>query len=101
MQSSAQARVLKFWSYCGLFLVGLISLWGLSRAFVRGGKDFAVFYEAWRLVTLGRGIDVYRVSPDRFLYSPGFAWLFSPLGFLPREIALAIWNGAKLGLLGF
>lgn len=76
-----------------LFAVG--SVW----AFTRGGGDFNVFYEAWRLVLSGWGTEIYKATPDRFLYAPGFAWIFAPLGILPRSWALAGWCLAKTLLL--
>src|SRR4051794_40931474 len=78
-----------------ILLVGL----GIFRAFSRGANDFAVFFEAWRLVLSGRGAEIYKVSPDRFLYSPGFAWLLAPFGFFPRSVSLALWCLSKVALL--
>ena len=65
-----------------------------------GAPDFTVFYTAWHLVLEGRGAEIYRESPDRFLYAPGFAWLLSPLAWLPRSAALAIWCFAKAAVAG-
>jgi hypothetical protein len=89
-----------------IFISGLVALsalviWGSFRAYSRGGNDFSVFYEAWRLVLAGRGQEIYQVSPDRFLYSPGFAWLLAPLGMIPREISLAIWCFGKFWVLAY
>ena len=79
-----------------LILVGV----GSARAILRGGNDFLVFYEAWRLVLSGRGAEIYHVSPDRFLYGPGFAWLLSPLGLLPRVFSLGLWCFLKILCIG-
>ncbi|MCM2322744.1 MAG: DUF2029 domain-containing protein [Oligoflexia bacterium] len=87
-------------SLLGLFVAGLIFSLGTWRAFERGGADFSVFFEAWRLVLGGRGEDIYRVSPDRFLYAPGFAWLLAPVALLPRGLALALWCLAKAAVVG-
>ena len=89
-----------------VFLTGLACLVttvgiGTFHAFTRGGNDFSVFYQAWHLVSQGQGHDIYRLSPDRFLYSPGFAWIFSPLGLLPRNVALGFWCLLKIFLLFF
>ena len=84
----------------GLGILAVLLSVGTVRAFSRGGNDFAVFFEAWRLVRIGHGADIYRVSPDRFLYAPGFAWLLSPLSFFSRELALGIWCFAKILVIG-
>jgi hypothetical protein len=81
---------------CTGFLVSLGTFW----AYQRGANDFSVFYEAWRLVMAGKGSEIYRNSPDRYLYAPGFAWLLSPLGLLPKSVALAIWCFLKAAALG-
>jgi hypothetical protein len=78
-----------------IFILGVLVSIGTFWSFNRGGQDFAVFFEAWRLVSHGHGSEIYTNSPDRFLYAPGFAWIFSPLGFLPKFYALAIWSLAK------
>lgn len=67
------------------------TLWALQR----GGRDFDVFYEASRLLVSGWGEQIYRVSPDRFLYAPGFAALFTPFLVLPRDLALVAWSALK------
>ena len=78
-----------------IFAIGALVTVGTYWSFERGGQDFSVFYEAWRLVINGHGAEIYTKSPDRFLYAPGFAWVFSPLAFFPKAVALAIWNLAK------
>lgn len=85
-----------------LFAASLIVACGTLWAFTRGGRDFAVFFEASRFVLQGRGAEIYhtQVMPDRFLYAPGFAWLFSPLALLPKSVALAIWCFAKAAIVG-
>ena len=88
-----------FFSSCLILL--LLFLFGVTRAYQRGANDFSVFYEAWRLVSQGRGLEIYRESPDRFLYCPGFAWIFSPLGRLPKDFAFNLWCLAKVGSLSF
>ncbi len=91
----------KFSKIAGAGLAALVIAVGTAWAFERGAKDFSVFYEAWRLVLTGHGSDIYRVSPDRFLYAPGFAWLLSPLGLLPRNISLLIWCLMKAAVVAF
>ncbi len=91
----------KIVSILGILAVVLLVSVGTFRALTRGGNDFAVFYEAWRLVNTGRGADIYQVSPDRFLYAPGFAWILSPWGLLSKSAALATWCLAKAFLIGF
>lgn len=85
----------------GFALVAGLVILGSIQAYTRGGKDFFVFYEAWRLVLRGQGSEIYRLSPDRFLYGPGFAWLLAPLGLLPSWAALGVWCLLKAFVLGF
>jgi hypothetical protein len=83
-----------------LFAFAIVAV-GTVWAFTRGGDDFRVFYHAWSLALAGHGADIYRDSPDRFLYAPGFAWLLSPIAFLPMVWALAIWCAVKIVLVGW
>lgn len=85
----------------GLLVASLVVTIGTFWAFEKNAPDFTVFYTAWKLVADGRGAEIYGNSPDRFLYAPGFAWLLSPLGWLPRSAALAIWCFAKAAVVGF
>jgi Glycosyltransferase family 87 len=89
----------KSFFYGGVFILALILIYGINRAYIRGSNDFSVFYEAWRLVLEGRGFEIYRVSPDRFLYAPGFAWILCGFGLVPKSISLGIWCLAKVLLL--
>ncbi|MEO5969541.1 MAG: glycosyltransferase family 87 protein, partial [Bdellovibrionia bacterium] len=89
-----------------VFLTGAIALtlviaFGVFDAFSKGANDFLVFYQAWHLVLIGRGAEIYTVSPDRFLYGPGFAWCLAPLAALSKNVALAIWCAAKVVAVGF
>ncbi len=88
-------------STLGLVVIFCLCSVGTIRAFTRGANDFNVFYEAWKLVLGGHGLDIYRVSPDRYLYSPGFAWLLSPIGFLSRPFALGLWCLVKTLWVGY
>lgn len=74
---------------------------GVFRAYQRGGADFSVFYQAWDLVLHGRGAEIYRVSTDRYLYSPAFAWCGCLLALLSRSSALAVWCCGKILLIFF
>jgi hypothetical protein len=85
----------------GLFAASVIISLGTFWCFQRGADDFKVFYVAWHHVIHGNPMDIYRVSPDRFLYAPGFAWLLAPLGWLPRGASLALWCFAKAALVGW
>ena len=89
-----------------IFLTGAIALaiviaFGVFNAFSKGANDFSVFYEAWHLVLSGRGTEIYKVSPDRFLYGPGFAWVLAPFAMASKNVALAIWCAAKIFVVGF
>jgi hypothetical protein len=84
----------------GIAITSLIVTIGTFWAFDRGAHDFTVFYGAWRMVIEGQAANLYHGTSDRFLYAPGFAWLFSPLGLLPRNFALAIWCFVKAAILG-
>src|SRR4051812_21604797 len=85
----------------GILILTTLFGMGTFRAFSKGAPDFSVFYEAWRLVYSGKGEDIYRVSPDRFLYCPGFAWSLAFLGAIPKEIALGLWCLLKVVVLVF
>ncbi|MGK5088547.1 glycosyltransferase family 87 protein, partial [Bdellovibrionota bacterium FG-2] len=101
VEQERTAELLRSETLIPLFLASLIAAVGTSWAFTRGTSDFPVFYESWRLVLAGRGAELYHATPDRFLYAPGFAWILSPLGLLPKDIALAIWCFAKAAVIGF
>jgi hypothetical protein len=85
----------------GAAVLSLVIAFGVFDAFSKGANDFSVFYEAWRLVLIGRGAEIYKVSPDRFLYGPGFAWCLAPFAALSKNTALAIWCAAKIMAVGF
>ncbi len=74
---------------------GMLAALGSYWAFTRGGRDFDVFHEAFRLALNGWGTEIYRATPDRYLYAPGFAFVFAPLGALAKPIALGVWCLAK------
>ncbi len=84
----------------GLFVSGILIAVGTAWAYERGGLDFNVFHHAWTLVLSGQGSRIYADSPDRFLYAPGFAWLFAPLGLLSRDFSMLFWCVAKAAALG-
>ncbi len=86
----------KVQAQAGAFSLVIILFEALRRAFTRGAHDFAVFHHAWHLVWTGQGSQVYRDSPDRFLYSPGFAWFLAPLGGLSQQWALVLWCFLKV-----
>lgn len=73
----------------------------LSWPFLRPSNDFDVFYVSWRTVLEGKGLQVYQLTPDRYLYAPGFAWFFAPLGIFSRSVALGIWSLAKFTVIAF
>jgi hypothetical protein len=91
---------LKLVGSLGLLVIALLVGIGTAWSFQRGAPDFDVFFTAWKLVVDGRGASIFGGTPDRFLYAPGFAWLFAPLGWLPRDVALALWCFLKAGALG-
>lgn len=86
--------------FVSIFICSLLFGYSVFAAFSRGGEDFNVFYTAWHLAWNGGAQDVYHATPDRFLYAPGFAWAFAPLGALPRDLALAFWCALKVFALG-
>jgi hypothetical protein len=83
----------------GWIALGFVLSLGTFRAFQMGGNDFAVFHSAWRTVLSGAGANVYHSTPDRFLYAPGFAWLFCWMGLLPEKVALGVWSLGKVAAL--
>ncbi|MBI3534450.1 MAG: DUF2029 domain-containing protein [Deltaproteobacteria bacterium] len=80
----------------GLFSVFVLMISGIWITTQRGGQDFNVFYHAWKLVLSGQASDIYNNSPDRFLYSPSFACLLSPLAWMPFHISFLFWNTLKI-----
>ncbi len=91
----------RVFAYAGIIGASALVTLGTFWAFDRGAHDFDVFYSSWRLVLQGRGMNVYQETPDRFLYAPGFAWLFVPLAWLPFQAALAVWCFAKAAVVGY
>jgi len=91
-------------------LIALLTSVGTVWAVTRGAHDLFVFWSAWHWVAhLGETMDgtwidplrLYRITPDRFLYAPGFAWLFSPLGRLEFSTVVWLWCFAKAAALGY
>lgn len=74
-----------------LSLVVLLFAVGLWHGYTRGGQDFRVFDTAARFVLEGQWSALYREGPDRFLYTPGFAILFSPISLFEPSVSHAIW----------
>jgi hypothetical protein len=83
-------------AYFGMFVASVLVFFGVYRAFTRGASDFNVFYGSWNLVLQGRFDQIYRITSDRYLYSPSFAWLLSPFAFFSHHWSLAIWCGLKV-----
>ena len=77
---------------------GLLVILGTAWAFTRGGQDFNVFYTAAQHIRNGHPENLYTVSPDRFLYAPGFAWLLAPFAALSLPVALGLWTALKTAL---
>jgi len=95
-------RLSREFAVFSLFVTGIIVAIGTFWAFQRGGHDFDVFYATWRFVIEGRALELYSdATPDRFLYAPGFAWVFSVIGLLPRDLALAVWCLGKAAVIGY
>lgn len=95
-----QSREKTAFALAGLVAAGLVVAIGTAWAYTRPSNDFSVFYAAWSLVLRGNGAGIYHSTPDRFLYAPGFAWIFSWLALLPRPEALAIWCLGKVVAIG-
>lgn len=74
-----------------LILVVFVFAVGLWHGYTRGGQDFRVFDTAARFVLEGQWSALYREGPDRFLYAPGFAILFSPLSLFEQHVSHALW----------
>ncbi len=93
-------QVQEILGWVGLLGACFVIAAGIARAFDRGGHDFSVFFTAWKWALSGQGSQIYLQSPDRFLYAPGFAWVFSFIALLPEKFALALWCCLKAGALG-
>lgn len=85
-------------SILALLLLGTA---GILFALRRGGLDYDVFTQAARWVAAGEPGRLYVESPDRYLYAPGFAWIFAPFAFVAREEGLIAWSLLKLALLAY
>ncbi len=85
------------------FLIGITAslfVLGTYKGFQLGAPDFHVFHFAATLVADGRFSELYTVSPDRFLYAPGFAWILLPLALFPLKVSFFFWSVLKGALLG-
>ena len=74
----------------------LICVYGFYLAFRTGAPDFKVFVYAGELVLKNRILEIYTESPDRFLYAPGAAVLFSLFALIPYSLGLFLWTGLKV-----
>lgn len=92
-------RLIAAVEYLGVALLVVLTVLGTFRAWSFEGRDFAVFHAVFVGVTEGRGLEIYREAPDRYLYAPGFAFLFSPLGLLSERVGLLIFSILKMGAL--
>lgn len=100
-QPQSQPHPLPDWFLVlGVVLAAILSSVGVVWALTKGGQDFAVFYSAGQTVLQGRAAEVYHLTPDRFLYAPGFAWWMAPFALLPQELALALFSFLKVACLG-
>ncbi|MBY0469857.1 DUF2029 domain-containing protein [bacterium] len=88
-------------SRLNIALYSVIVLIGTVWAYTRGGQDYAVFYTAGQHVLAGQSEKLYFVSPDRYLYAPGGAWLFALLSLIPFKVALGLWTAFKIFLGGW
>jgi Glycosyltransferase family 87 len=66
--------------------------------------DFEAYWSA--AMRLRAGADLYPSFSDInhvevYRYSPWFAWLWVPLTYLPREVALVVWEGVLFAASGF
>ncbi len=77
----------------GLYLLS-VALVTLQQGVLGHANNFAVFRTA--SANLFAGGDLYAAHPEQhfdfYKYSPGFAFLFAPLAFLPFAVALFCWN---------
>jgi hypothetical protein len=87
------SRILPWFLSLGVLALGIF--WSLTR----GAPDYRVFDEAGSLVLSGRFMAIYSETPDRFLYAPGFAWIFSPLSRIGTTAGLVFWGLFKASVL--
>ncbi|MBL7715469.1 MAG: DUF2029 domain-containing protein [Bdellovibrionales bacterium] len=88
----------KHWAILFAFTVLVIFSVGSIQGFQLGAPDFRVFLAAGEHVWNGQPQLLYVVSPDRYLYAPGFAWflsLLAPLGFVA---GFWFWTALKIVL---
>ncbi|MGZ3711698.1 MAG: glycosyltransferase family 87 protein [Bdellovibrionota bacterium] len=81
------------------FFALTIALATISKAKSLGSPDFKVFYTAAHFA-LTNPADIYRVSPDRYLYPPSTAIFLAPFALVSYSVAQWIWHGL-LGILLF
>src|SRR5687768_5818520 len=75
------------------FLFALVvALATVHKAKSLGSPDFKVFYTAAHFA-VSEPENIYRLSPDRYLYPPSTAIFLAPFGLLPYEVAQWIWHG--------
>lgn len=77
----------------------VLTLATIPKARSLGSPDFKVFYTAAHF-TFTEPANIYRVSPDRYLYPPSTAILLAPFAAPPYEMAQWIWH-ASLALVLF
>jgi len=90
------------WKIGSVLIYFAICLLGTAWALKRGAHDFEVFYIAASKVgtpDINNLYDHY-AKPDRYLYHPGFAWLFSIFTLVPFKSALVLWCALKT-VIGF
>jgi hypothetical protein len=88
------------------FMLSAWLLMGLTLAivsFVWSGKDFRGYYAAARVLMAGGNPYDYRLvaqvllqvtgemGNNPYYYPPWFTWIFTPIAFLPFQVARAIW----------
>lgn len=89
------------WRKWGALFALLIALACVPRARKLSSPDFKVFYVAARHV-LESPANLYRISPDRYLYPPSAAILLTPFAFTDHyPLHQWIWHGFLAALLGW
>jgi hypothetical protein len=87
----------RFWGLAFALVIGLAMI---PKTKILGSPDFKVFYVAARHVIVDPE-NLYRVSPDRYLYPPSAAVLLTPFAITDNfEFFRWAWHGMLMVLLG-
>ena len=93
----SRARV---WAGSALLGAALVAVGATAvRKQLRDGNDFPLYWQGARALLAGQSPYDVASGLHGYVYLPWFAWLLSPLTWLPLPVAAAIWYGANVTFL--